>query len=521
MYLRAGDEPTLLKRMDIRHEPYTQLIVMDPRSGKYCSYVGAFRADDIASWVSDVVNGRVAAIPMKPREGTSETLSTIEQGTVITLENKGEKGDGKTCEARVEREKEKALKRAAALEAEKAKEKSAAASTKAKSSTTTGTNTVDPFAAPEDAEKWVRPHRPEGRQGFVLPVEDRTFNRMVLERNAPYFVRFLYAEDDLKSLSDSDHEKENAKKDAFGTTAKQMNSMARYVTVQCPSKIASSTSTTNQPQTKRVIDTYLTPKMTQHLQSLGDNAIHPKYTCGGQLLVFPPQSTLELSGKARDKDYYLYTGEHNVTALTNEALMHIKEGEVSIVTKDTFQKWVVDNILMPRLIIVTDKSEPPMLARALALEFQGFAAVGIVHSSQRDLMAEMQADRAPAVRILKPTLIPKPGDTTTRELQMQMVKFTDNALYFNAIASMLDTTVTTRLVHGPTATVDDGARKASAFGTKSSHETSPTSTSGNPVNSSGDQSKGNGGLSAEEAAEIRQTLEEMQKKGKKSEKEEL
>ncbi len=515
-YVFAKDEPAMMKRWRLNPEAYPQLIVMEPRSKKFSAYIGSYQMEDLTAWLGDVVRGTVVASSMDDIANPSDPLPP--------LQGKGPTGDGQSCAAKVERAKEKAARRAAALEEEKRKlqaesssgSRPAAQQQQQQQQQNSSTNPFDASAAGASGEMWIRPHRPAGKWGFPLPVEDRTIQRLVVERNTPALVRFAADPKSLDLSVPAEAEalaKEKATAEEFDRTGKGLNNMIRFFTAQCGDKASTG-----------LFEKFLLPKARQAAWAAGDNNANPKIKCGGQILVFPPQSTLEAQGKARDKDYYLYDGPMDTKGMTATVLKLIDDGEVRVVTKDTFQKWVVENIMMPRVLILTTKKEPPALAKALATEFHGYIGVGITHESERELMAQMQAERAPAVRIIKPSLVPKAGDKNAHELTLEMTKFVDNALYFNAIAQMLDNFATTKFGSGPSV-VEETAASATGggpaqFGAKVQPGQSPADASsassasgagsGAGAGKPGDAVDGSSGsLSEAERAELLKSINDM------------
>jgi len=414
-YMIDKNEPKFLKQLGLNPEPYAQLVLLDPRQKKFSQFIGSFQADDIARWISNVINGAHAVRSITPPPGINP--SEDPKSWQLKLETEGSKCAGMADRVRLKEER-----RAAAIRAEQAR---AEAERKARNATESFEATIAPG---NEDEKWVKHIRPQGRPGTVTQVDDRNFERNVVNRNTPVLVRFT-----------NDPHESSPEADAFRAAGVALNGMIKFSSVLCPGAPRPAGSTP-ESTSDRVVRTYLGPKTSA--------------PCGGQILVFPSQTSLNLKSTpdnklARDRDYFLYDGQITKDALMKFSLDLVKDGSVRVLTQATFQKWLLENLLMPRLVIVSDKREPSQLARALALEFEGYVDVGMVHSTEHELLQQLQVDRVPAVRILKNKLVPKPGKADTMELGVEMIKFVDAALYFNAIAQMLDDVATVRFVTGP------------------------------------------------------------------------
>lgn len=317
---------------------------------------------------------------------------------------------------------------------------------------------VDDDVSPEPPkEKWKAPKRPDGKRGVVEKLTSEAgFKQMVLEPNTPWLVRFGAHEKEAAAdkkknkkekkgkgkggdAAEDDEADEDAKEEAAAAAAKKspaeleleqfvnagksVNNMVRFGTVDCSTAAG-----------KALFDAWVVPRI---------NSRADKSTCNGQVLVFPPKSLLGAAGKTKAADYYMYAGAVEMNAVSEHALALLKDVVVDLLNEKTWHEFVTTNALITKVVMITEKDSPPILAKALAVEFYEFAQVAYMHPREAGLMKQFQATKAPAVRLLKSSL-GKPDSEGRMSLTLNIIPIADRALHFNGVAFALDGTVDVR-----------------------------------------------------------------------------
>ncbi len=408
--------------LGIEPQEYAQLAALQPRKLLVAPFVGSFRLEDINRWALDLQAGRADTVSVPA--GELPPLPTDASAPA----------DGHCGSLLAKRARRAARAPAPASATESSSADNAAAAAM-------GGNSAGAQAASK-AMYWRKPSRPLGKRGEVVAVTDETAAAVVSERSRPFVARFVPA---AGSVADADAEAAAAK--AFEDAGRSVNGMVAFVTVQCGSDATTS------------LQEQWLPKGEQG-------------KCGGQVLRFAAAPSLKLPAamldpavasmsaedaaesaaetlaahgaalaRARAAAAEPYTGAAELKPLAAWALASLDSVAVETLSgnAEAFQRWLLQNALIPRVLIATDKQDPPALARALAAEFADYAEVGIVPASNTALMQQFQIQSTPAVRLVRPTV--KPSADGSAALQFDLVPVADQALFFNAVARALDAVV--------------------------------------------------------------------------------
>lgn len=96
-----------------------------------------------------------------------------------------------------------------------------------------------------------------------------------------------------------------------------------------------------------------------------------------------------------------YEGERTVANLDKWVAKHIPANDVRALTSETLEKYTVETLSRPRVVLFTDRAAPGALFKALAIRFRGRVAFATVDSNREsELMKMFGVQKVPALFVV-------------------------------------------------------------------------------------------------------------------------